>query len=138
MAQSSLILCSLGLMTARRSRSIFLKRVGEALSPYQLVEASLKIYVARAHMRIEKLIRDKIPFNYPITEFENAPLERLISLFQRYSNNKALITRLRKAATDRNYIAHRVIEEVHGTSPGRSEYSSNHIEETKETRKRRI
>jgi hypothetical protein len=98
-------------MSSIRSQRLFFRRVGEALSPYQLVEAFLKIYVARAHMKIKRILAGKVPFHYPSSEYENAPLERLISLFQRHSNNKPLITRLRGAIKTRNYIAHKVIED---------------------------
>ena len=97
-------------MSSVHSQRIFFRRVGEALSPYQLLEAFLKIYVARAHLKIEQLVLGKVPFHYPSSDYENAPLERLITMFQRHSDNKPLIERLREGAKARNYIAHRVIE----------------------------
>ena len=98
-------------MSSHRGQRIFFRRVGEALSPYQLLEAFLKIYIERAHLRIERLVLNKVPFHYPPSDYENAPLERLISTFQRHSDNKPLIERLRQATKSRNYIAHRVIED---------------------------
>ncbi len=97
-------------MSNTRSQYIFFRRVGQALAPYQLLETFLKIYIGRAHLRIEKILAGKIPFHYPHSEYENAPLERLVTMFQRHSNNKALIKRLRDATKTRNYIAHSVIE----------------------------
>jgi hypothetical protein len=97
-------------MSNGRSQSIFFRRVGQALAPYQLLEAFLKIYIGRAHLRIKGILDGKVPFHYPHTEYENAPLERLVTMFQRHSNNKALIKRLRSATKTRNYIAHSVIE----------------------------
>jgi hypothetical protein len=94
-----------------RSQRLFFRRVGEALSPYQLLEAFLKIYIARAHLRIQRLVLGKVPFNYPAEEYENAPLERLITVFRRHSDNDALVDRLRRATKSRNYVAHRVIED---------------------------
>jgi hypothetical protein len=90
---------------------LFFRRVGEALSPYQLIEAFLKIYIGRAHLRIQRLVLGKVPFNYPPEEYESAPLERLITMFRRHSDNELLVDRLRDAAKSRNYIAHRVIED---------------------------
>jgi hypothetical protein len=107
-------------MSSIRSQRIFFRRVGEALSPYQLLEAFLKIYIARAHLRIQELLTKRVPFHYPRTEYENAPLDRLITMFQRHSDNKSLIKRLREASKARNYIAHNVIEEYmahHATRP---------------------
>jgi hypothetical protein len=101
-------------LSSMRSQRILFRRFGEALSPYQLLEAFLKIYIARAHIRIERMVLGKVPFHYPSSEYENAPLERLITLFQRHSDNKALVERLRQATKTRNYIAHRVIEDYMG------------------------
>jgi hypothetical protein len=98
-------------MSSIRSQRLFFRRVGEALSPYQLVEAILKIYVAKAHLRIERTLAGKVPFNYPSSEYENAALGQLISLFKRHSNNNPLITRLKAAKEKRNYIAHKIIED---------------------------
>ena len=94
-----------------RSQRLFFRRVGEALAPYQLVEALLKIYVARAHLKIRRILAGSVPFNFASSEYENAPLEQLIRLFQRHSNNKPLITRLQAAKKKRNYIAHKIIED---------------------------
>ena len=96
-------------MSSVRSQRLFFRRLGEALSPYQLIESFLKIYIERAHMKIERMLTGRVPFHYPASEYENAPLERLVTLFQRYSNNKGLVKRLRDATKTRNYIAHRVI-----------------------------
>src|SRR4051794_2090943 len=98
-------------MSSIRSQRLFFRRVGEALAPYQLVEALLKLYVERAHLKIERILASRVPFHYPAKEYENAPLDRLITLFQRHSNNKQLIARLRSATKTRNYIAHRAIED---------------------------
>jgi hypothetical protein len=97
-------------MSNTRSQYIFFRRVGQALAPYQLLEAFLKIYIGRAHLRIKGILDGEVPFHYPHSEYENAPLERLVTMFQRHSNNKALIKRLRAATKTRNYIAHSVIE----------------------------
>jgi hypothetical protein len=97
-------------MSSIRSRRIFFRRVGEALSPYQLLEALLKIYIARAHLKIERILAGRVPFHYPSSEYENAPLERLIAMFQRHSSTKRLINQLRDATKARNYLAHKVIE----------------------------
>jgi hypothetical protein len=98
-------------MSSIRSQRLFFRRVGEALAPYQLLEALLKIYVQRAHLKIERILASRVPFHYLAKEYENAPLDRLITLFQRHSNNKQLIARLRGATKTRNYIAHEAIED---------------------------
>ncbi|SRR6266487_1552635 len=88
---------------------IFLRRIGEALAPYQLIEESLKFYIEAGHWRIEMILRGRIPFRHPRSEYENAPLERLITMFGRHSDNEDLIKRLRGALKKRNYVAHNAI-----------------------------
>ena len=84
----------------------FFRRIGLALGPYQLIEEYLKFYIEVAHTKIEKTLNGRIAFRYPRKEYENAPLERLITMFSRHSDNDDLVTRLRAALKDRNYIAH--------------------------------
>jgi hypothetical protein len=88
---------------------IFHRRIGEALSPYQLIEEYLKLYIEAAHSEIQVILLGRIPFRYHRSEYENAPLERLITMFSRHSDNEDLIKRLRDALKNRNYVAHKVI-----------------------------
>ena len=96
-------------MSSTRGQNIFFRRLGEALAPYQLLEEVLKFYIEAAQFRIERLVDGIVPFNYPLSEYENLPLGRLITVFERHSDNKQLIERLRKAVKGRNYIAHRAV-----------------------------
>jgi hypothetical protein len=93
----------------KEQMDIFLRQIGEALSPYQLIEESLKFYIEAVHWRIEHILRGRIPFRYPPKEYENAPLEHLIKMFRRHSDNEDLIERLKDALKKRNYIAHNAI-----------------------------
>ena len=90
-------------------RDDFIWRVGKALSPYQLIEEYLKFFIEVAHMKIQLLLVGRIPFRFPRKEYENAPLERLITMFARHCENNDLIDRLRAAQHDRNYVAHKAI-----------------------------
>lgn len=86
-------------------------------------------------MKIERILTRRIPFHYPKSEYENATLERLISLFQRHSNNKDLISALRAATKNRNYLAHRVIDhylEHHETNPKIAREISRKLRELQE------
>ena len=98
-------------MSSVRSQRIFFRRLGEALSPYQLLEAVLRFHIAMAQDKIQSLVAGRVPFHYSPSEYENLSLGRLINVYARHSDNPPLIERLRKAAAKRNYIAHRVVEE---------------------------
>jgi hypothetical protein len=90
-------------------RDDFILRVGMALSPYQLIEEYLKFFIEVAHAKIQRLLLGRVPFRFPQKEYENAPLERLITMFARHCDNENLIARLRAAQKDRNYVAHKAI-----------------------------
>jgi hypothetical protein len=87
----------------------FAQRVGLALSPYQLLEEYLKMYIEAAHLKIRLILRGSIPFRFPRKEYENAPMEWLIKTFKRHCDNDDLIKRLNAALIDRNYVAHKAI-----------------------------
>jgi hypothetical protein len=88
---------------------VFLRQIGKALAPYQLIEEYLKFYIERTHLEIQMTLLDRIPFRYPRSEYENAPLERLITMFSRHSDKEDLIKRLRGALKKRNYVAHSAV-----------------------------
>jgi hypothetical protein len=87
----------------------FLRQIGEALSPYQLIEEMLKEYVEVAHFKIQRLLAGRVPFRYSSNDYENAALEWLIKMFKRHCDNDKLIERLKNALKKRNYVAHNAI-----------------------------
>ena len=91
----------------------FNQRIGLAFAPYQVIEEYLKLCIEAAHLKIQVLLRGRIPFRYSRKDYENEPLGRLITLFARYYDNNKIIQRLRSAQTDRNYVAHKAL--VHYT-----------------------
>ena len=91
--------------------------VGEArilrlLGQYQLVEFSLKLYIAGAYAHIKKSLDGIIPFDYGYSEVENFPLERLLQVFKRLNRNKDLQDKLNRLKVHRNYVAHRALLEM--------------------------
>jgi hypothetical protein len=90
-------------------RDEFTRCIGMALSPYQLIEEYLKFYIEVAHLKIQRLTLGRIPFRFPRNEYENAPMERLITMFARHCDNDDLIERLRVALKNRNFVAHKAI-----------------------------
>jgi|SRR6516225_3630824 len=87
----------------------FYRRIGLALSPYQLIEEQLKLYIEVAHFEILRLVADRIPFRCSRDDYENAALEWLIKMFKRHCDNDDLVKRLKAALKKRNYVAHNVV-----------------------------
>jgi hypothetical protein len=93
----------------QHSYLVFLRQLGEALVPYQLIEELLKLYIEATHAKIQKTLIGKIPFRYPRSQYENAPLKHLIRMFSRHFDNDDLVKRLESAREKRNYVAHAVV-----------------------------
>lgn len=78
----------------------------KVLGSFQLLEFSLKLYIATAYKVIQEELNGKIPFNYSYPDIKNYPLERLINLFAKLNDNEDLSTRLNKLRDKRNKVAH--------------------------------
>ena len=85
------------------------RHLGLALLPYQVIEGLLKLYITDTHSLIALMLGGQIPFRFTRKEYENAPMERLITMFARHCDNDDLIKRLRSALTSRNYVAHEAL-----------------------------
>jgi hypothetical protein len=98
-------------MPNNRKESLYLRRVGEALAACQLLEFFLKIYIRIAFKAIKESLVERLPFGFTGEDYENAPMERLLNVFQKLSDHKALHKRLNALKEERNHLAHRAIVE---------------------------
>ena len=81
----------------------------EVLSSFQVLELTLKVYVAASYKIIEHKLNGAIPFRYGYSDIENYPLERVINIFARLNSNKKLVKALNKLTPMRNEIAHKLV-----------------------------
>jgi hypothetical protein len=79
------------------------------LSSYQVLEFSLKLYIATAYKFIKHKIDGGIPFNYNFKYIENFPLGKLLNLFSQLNGNIELHKRLSKLIKTRNEVAHQAL-----------------------------
>lgn len=87
----------------------FYLQVAFALSGCQLVEQELKLYVTQALALAKKCIGHRMEFNMSGDDYKDASLERLIEVFRKLTNNKVLISDLRKFKSERNFLSHKGI-----------------------------
>ncbi len=92
-----------------RSQKSFLLKVARALGACQLVEFELKFYITQAFELCQKRVAGFPPFAMTGAEYENAPLERLITIFQKLSDCTPLVKRLNTFKAERNFLAHKAI-----------------------------
>ena len=97
------------------------------LGNFQLIEFTLKVYIAFAYRIIAHSTKDLIPFNYSFSDVESFPLERLLNIFSKMNENAALIDRLNKLRKERNHIAHESLLVAAG-----SDYDANAVKESEE------
>jgi hypothetical protein len=87
----------------------FYLKVARALTGCQLVEQELKLYIAEALQLAKKRIGDQMPFRMSAKDYENAPLERLVTTFSKLTNNEPLVSSLNKFKDERNFLSHKAI-----------------------------
>ena len=80
--------------------------VSKAVVTFQLIEDNLKLYIKFTFKLIRVHLNKEIPFRFDGLEYENAPLERLITVFSKLTDNTHLVDRLNKLKNERNYCAH--------------------------------
>ena len=87
----------------------FYLQVAYALSGCQLVEQRLKLYISEALELARKCIGKRMTFKLSGDDYEDAPLERLIEVFRKLTDNTTLVAELRQFKAERNYLSHKGI-----------------------------
>lgn len=99
--------------TAGPTRAIeedeFYLKVAHALSGCQLVEQELKLYITEALELVKKCIGGRMPFRMSGKDHADSSLERLITTFEKLSDNRALVHELAKFKEARNFLSHQGI-----------------------------
>jgi len=83
----------------------FGESVTGALSIFQAIESSLKLYITHSFKLIKVKLGASVAFNFSGSDYENAPLETLVKTFSRVSNNTDLVMTLRELIKYKNYVA---------------------------------
>lgn len=104
-------------MKATVEQEYYQEGVTLALSGYQLIEASLKLYL-RNYFKIAKyLISDQLHFGFDGTDYDNAALGQLVKAFSKTCSDKILVSDLKKEISYRNHIAHKATLERYKKEP---------------------
>ena len=94
-------------MPSEHQLKLYLHEAQAAMFLFQMIEEGLKTSIGYAHEAIRAAIPPGIAFNVPESEYENAPLKRLINLFSRITVNEPLLNQLNQLPDLRNYCAHK-------------------------------
>ena len=108
-------------------RSEYLLDVAHSLGACQLLELELKLYIERAFHVTRKKTKGVVPFRFTGEDYEDASLERLISVFRKLNENQSLIGKLDKFRKDRNFVAHKAV--THCLDPVDGGFVDSHVEE---------
>ena len=101
--------------------------VSHALTAFQVIEESLKLYIKFSFKLIRVRLDPSIPFEFNGKDYEKAALQTLIKVFSMLSNNTALIKSLNKITSNRDYVAHQaLVKYLHGSKNG-----THHEEQSK-------
>jgi hypothetical protein len=85
----------------------YMNAAQSAMFHYQMIEEALKAYIFYAHEIIQSRLPEKISFTYNEAEYASMPLERLLSVFAKFTHNKPLLKQLNALRESRNHVAHR-------------------------------
>lgn len=86
-----------------------LNSLSKALAAFQLIESFLKLHIQYSLKLASVHLTGKMPFRFDGAEYEDAPLERLLIIFGKLTDNSGLVSKLEKLKEKRNYCAHRAI-----------------------------
>lgn len=81
------------------------------MSGCQAVEQGLKLYLTEAFEAVRLRVAPLMPFKMSGRDYENVPLERLIEVFAKFTNDDELVRDLRRFKDERNHLSHRAIAE---------------------------
>jgi hypothetical protein len=85
-----------------------------ALAGFQIIEEHLKMYIGYYYDAVRVLLKGQLSFQYTREEINEAPLERLTSLFSKINANNDLVKRIRSTLKYRNEIAHGAFAHLYG------------------------
>lgn len=93
----------------KTAKDIYTDTATHALAGFQLLEASLKDYIAEYYHAIKTMVGTKLPFKYDRADIENSPLGRLCTLFSKLNENEPLIKKIQSIQSHRDKLAHRAL-----------------------------
>ncbi|WP_157579398.1 hypothetical protein [Pseudoalteromonas tunicata] len=104
-------------MKTRDKEEIYEKGLTLALSGYQLIEASLKLYLRNYFNIARYLISDQLYFGFDGKDYDNAPLGKLVSVFAKTCPDNNLVSELKAEISHRNHIAHQAALNLYRKEP---------------------
>jgi hypothetical protein len=94
-----------------------------ALAGFQLIEASLKGYIDDYHDKVRDSLPSGMTYLYSGADVQDAALGRLVSVFAKMNNNKALIEKLQNLQKERDNLAHRALVKLYGPARVTEDFS---------------
>jgi hypothetical protein len=104
----------------------YVEAIGHALFAFQLIEEHLKERIAISYGYVALSVSDILPFKYEYADVQDASLERLLTIFAKFSENDELLKDLRRLPTNRNYCAHQGL--LHALDDGDDAATSHEAE----------
>jgi len=87
----------------------FNQKVALSLAGCQLVEQELKLYISEALLLAKRSIGKRMPFKMTGEDYQDSPLERLIGIFRKLTDNDILVRDLDAFKRERNFLSHAAI-----------------------------
>jgi hypothetical protein len=105
--------------------------VAHALGGFQLLEEGLKMHLNLYFDTVRDLIGTRLHFGFAGSEFQEAPLGRLVSIFSKVCPDQELLAQLRSVIKHRDKVAHQAFLCLYGNKPAKEELGAMAYENVK-------
>lgn len=103
-------------------KEFYSSSVGHALGGFQLLEEGLKNYIGLHHETVRALVAGRVHFDYRKSDFQDAALGRLLTIFSKVCSNRKLVEDIRRLVKHRDHAAHQAFTRLYGGDTSDAEF----------------
>jgi hypothetical protein len=103
-------------------RDHYREAVISALSGFQLIESTLKLYISMHYDTTRLLLKDRVHFDFQGDDLKDAALGRLVTVFSKLNRNTRLVARIRELIKHRDEIAHQALVQLFDPNKGEDDH----------------
>lgn len=107
----------------------YIVAVHSALLSFQMIEEALKIFVGLSYEIIQASTPQPLIFKFDKKTITEAPLSRIIKMYDNLSSNSELVSDLKKIIEWRNFCAHNAFRHELNLRSGTTQFSDHSIED---------
>jgi hypothetical protein len=107
----------------------YIEAASKAMLTFQMVEEALKICIGLSYQIIQSTAPNPVQYKFNSKSINNAPMGKLISMYETITSNTGIVNDLRKIIEWRNFFAHNAFRHEFLERTGSSPYKQHSIDE---------